>query len=303
MNKKPVIVITGPTAAGKTDLAIRLAKKISGEIISADSIAAYKGMDIISQKPSKRELKAVPHHLVSFLNPREEYSVAIFSKIANERIKDIIEKKKIPIVVGGSGLYVKALVSGIFPSKGKDVRVRLELERIAGERGASFLHKRLKKIDPVSAETIHPNDARRIMRALEIYEVDKKTKTSLRAKTKGIKDEYDVKLFGLTMERDKLYERINRRVDLMFKKGIVREVKRVLRRRLSMTARQALGIKEVEGYLNGSYDIERAKYLLKRNTRHFAKRQFTWFRADKSIVWLDAESLEGTFHLDLTTYR
>lgn len=286
MNRK-VIFIVGPTATGKTNLAIKLAREIKGEIISADSMQAYKGMDIVSQKPTRFQQKRVTHHLISFLNPQDEYSAAEFSRKARRIINDIIRRGKAPIVVGGSGLYIKALVDGIFPSKGKNEKVRERLRRLSDEKNSPFLHDRLKKIDPVSAGKIHPNDVKRIIRALEIYEVEKNTKTSMKQRTKGIKDEYDIRIFGLITDRDKLYERINRRVDLMFRRGVVREVKKLLESNLSLTSKQALGIKEIKGYLDGMYDIEKAKDMLKKNTRRFAKRQLTWFRPDKRIVWLD----------------
>ena len=284
-----VIFIVGPTATGKTSLAIKLAKEVRGEIISADSMQGYRGMDILSQKPTAQERKRARHHLISVLSPDEEYSAAQFSKMARKIIKSIISKKKIPIVTGGSGLYIRALADGIFPSKGKDENLRTRLARLASEKGAPFLHKRLKKIDPVSAARTHPNDLKKIIRALEIYKVEKKTKTALERKTEGLKDEYDLCVFGLTMKRENLYDKINKRVDIMFKKGIVREVRRLLRRTLSLTSARALGIKEIRGYLDGQYSIDRAKDMLKRDTRRFAKRQLTWFRADKRIRWIDLD--------------
>ena len=289
--KEKAIFIVGPTAVGKTRLAVKLAKKIKGEIISADSMQAYKGMDILSQKPTKRERSAAPHHLISFLKASDEYSAAIFSKMAEKKIKNIIKKRKIPIVVGGSGLYIKTLIDGIFPSKGKDEKIRQNLRQIADRKGSIFLHNKLKRVDPLAAQGIHPNDVKRVIRALEIYELEKKTKTSLKPKTRGIKERFNVRIFGLNMDREKLYEGINKRVDLMFKKGIVTEVKKLLRQTLSITSRQALGIKEIEGYLNKTHDKTEAKEALKKNTRRFAKRQLTWFRADKRIVWLNIDEI------------
>jgi len=285
-----VIIIVGPTAVGKTAFAIKVAENINGEIISADSMQAYRGMDIVSQKPTASEGRRVKHHLISFLKPENEYSAAAFAESARKIIKNIIKKGKTPIIVGGSGLYVKALADGIFPSKGKDEKIRKRLGALAEKNGSALLHERLKKIDPASAAKIHPNDTKRIIRALEIYELEKKTKTSLKKETKGIRDEYDTKIFGLIMDRSRLYRKIEKRVNLMFRKGIVREVKKLLRKNLSITARQALGIKEVEGYLNKTYSLKEAKELLKKNTRRFAKRQLTWFRADKNILWINAES-------------
>ena len=291
--RKKVIFIVGPTAIGKTCLAVELAKKIGGEIISADSMQGYKGMDILSQKPAKNEQKKVPHHLISFLKAQDEYSAANFSKLARKKIEEIIKRQKTPIVVGGSGLYVKALIDGVFPSRGKDEYLRKELQRLAEDKGNLFLYNRLKKIDPASAAKIHPNDLKRVIRAIEIYELEKVTKTGLKEKTKGIKDKYDIKIFGLIADREKLYQRINKRVDLMFRKGLVKEVEKLLRGTLSITSSQALGIKEVKGFLEKEYGIAKAKEILKRNTRRFAKRQLTWFRPDSRIVWLDAGKFCG----------
>jgi tRNA dimethylallyltransferase len=288
-----VVFIVGPTAAGKTTLAVKLAKKLNGEIISADSMQAYKGMGIISQAPTALEQKSVKHHLISFLKPSDEYSASVFSRLAENIIRDIIRRKKVPIVVGGSGLYLKALLDGIFPSKGKNKAIRKRLEGLASGKGPLFLYNMLKDKDPVSAGNIHPNDSRRVIRALEIYEVDKKTKTSLKRETRGIEARYDIITLGLIMDRKKLYEKINKRVDLMFKNGLVKEVKRLLKRKLSLTSKQALGIKEIKGYFDKKYDLEKAKELLKKDTRRFAKRQLTWFRADKRIRWLDTGKAHG----------
>ena len=291
-HRHKVTFIVGPTAAGKTSFAIKLAKKIKGEIISADSMQAYKGMDILSQAPTGAQRKSAPHHLVSFLDPRKEYSAAMFSDLARKKIQGIIRKGKLPVVVGGSGLYVKALADGIFPSGGKDENLRKRLKCLADKNGALFIYSKLKKIDPAAARKIHPNDQKRVIRALEIYEIEKRTKTSLKKKTSGIKDEYEIDILGITADRKKLYKRINERVEFMFRKGLVREVKRLLRHKLSITARQALGIKQVEGYLKGAYGLDQAKDMLKRDTRRFAKKQFTWFRPDKRIKWLDIERKE-----------
>ena len=285
--KKRVVFIVGPTAAGKTEFSAMLAEKINGEIISADSMQAYKGMDIISQAPPEAEQKKAKHHLISFLDPREEYSAALFSKKAEKIIQGIFKSGKTPIVTGGSGLYVRALVDGIFPSKGKSQAVRKKLRTIASEKGALFLHRKLKRLDPLSARKIHPNDLKRVIRALEIREIEKKTKSDLKTETRGIKDKYSIVLFGLTMDREKLYEKINKRVDSMFGRGLVREAKKLMKLNMSITSKQALGVKQVGGYLSGNYGLEKAKEILKRDTRRLAKRQLTWFRPDKRIIWLD----------------
>lgn len=292
LNKPKIIILTGPTAVGKTSLSITLAKKIKGEIISADSMQAYKGMELTSQAPTSRERRAVKHHLIGFLSPSKEYSAVMFSEKAESIIKNIIKRRKIPIVVGGSGLYVKALVDGIFPSKGKDEKLRGKLFCIAQKDGNEALHKRLSKIDPEAAAKIHPNDVKRVVRAIEICEGEKRTKTSLKENTSGLKEKYDIEIFGLEAARDKLYKIINERVDLIFKKGAVKEVKGILRKKISRTAYLALGVRQIEEYLKGTYGIDRAKELLKRDTRRFAKRQFTWFKADKRVIWFDVGKMK-----------
>lgn len=285
--KKKVIFIVGPTAVGKTDLAIRLASKIKGEIISADSMQAYKGMSIISQQPTPSDQEKIKHYLINFLSPLDEYSAAKFASESQKIINKIIKKGKIPIVTGGSGLYIKSLIDGIFPSHGKNELLRKKLYSLAEKKGSIVLHKKLKKIDPESAKSIHPNDLKKIIRALEIHSLEKKTKTDLKKCTKGIKDAFNIKLFGITRDRKELYERINRRVDSMFEAGVIEEAQSLLKQKLSITSSQALGIRQIKGYVDKLYDISHASELLKRDTRRFAKRQFTWFRADKRIKWFD----------------
>ena len=299
MTKKKVIVIVGPTAAGKTRFAIKLAERIRGEIISADSMQVYKGMDILSQAPTKPERRKIPHYLISFLKPSEEYSAAKFAKRATKIIKSIMKRGKVPIVVGGSGLYVKALVDGIFLSKGKNRAFRAKLERVAREKGPEALHGKLAALDPAAASKIHKNDKKRIIRAIEICELEGTTKTKLEKNTKGIKEEYDIRILGLRVAREDLYRRINQRVDFMFKKGIVEEVKKVLKQKPSLTAKQALGISQVEKYIEGTYNIEEAKDALKRYTRRFAKRQLTWFRRDQRIEWLDVNGKSITCNVKI----
>jgi len=286
-----VIVIVGPTAVGKSDIALELAEKINGEIISADSMQAYKGMEIMSQSPTVQEKKAVPHHLVNFLKTSHEYSAAKFSRFATFKIEDMIKRGKIPVVVGGSGLYVKALIHGVFPSKGKSRLVRRRLEALARKKGTMFLFKRLERIDKEASRRIHPNDLKKVIRALEVYQIDKKTKTKMLKETKGVEDKYDILKFGLIRDRKGIYERIDKRVDRMFDRGIVREAEKLVRHRMSLTAKQAIGAKELKGYFKKEYSLEQAKDMLKRNTRRFAKRQLTWFRADRKIVWLNLDTL------------
>lgn len=312
-----IVIIVGPTAIGKTTLAIRLAGAINGEIISADSMQVYKGMRILSQAPTAAEKKAVRHHLVEILTPAKEYSVAAFIKAASREIESIIKRGKIPVIVGGSGLYVKGLVDGLFPSPKGDMKFRKTMMKFAAGYGSRKLHARLAKIDPESAKKIHPNDLHRIIRALELYNSTGKTMTELKALTRGLKDGYKIEMFGLIRPREEIYSRINDRIDRMFRGRVVAEVKRLARKKVSKTARAALGYREMleyfrqykgkegkireEGKVKGETrgeekirrekGIEGLKELIKMNTRRFAKRQLTWFRRDKRIHWFDLSKI------------
>ena len=282
-----ILFIVGPTAIGKTRLAIRLAKKLRGEVISCDSMQIYKGMDTLNQTPSKDEKRAAKHHLARILDPKKEYSAAAFIKMAIPVIGSVIERGKTPIVAGGSGLYVKALIDGLFPTTAADMEFRDKMQRFVSRHGSKKLHDRLSKIDPGSAALIHPNDVRRIIRALEIYESTGRTMTELKSETKGLKDRYDIKVFGLIAPREKIYSRIDSRVDEIFRRGAVREAGKLAKKSISRTAETVLGFKEIKGYLKGEYDLECAKDLVKMNTRRFAKRQLTWFRSDRRIKWFN----------------
>jgi tRNA dimethylallyltransferase len=278
-----VYFLVGPTASGKTKVSIKLAKKLNAEIISCDSMCVYKDMDILTSKPSASDRKKVKHHLVDIILPTREFSVAEYRRMALEKIKEIIKRKKTPLFVGGSGLYVKAIINGLFPSSTKDLKFRKKQEALAKKYGKFYLYKKLKKIDIARAEKIHPNDVRRIIRSLEIYYTERKRPSELDRNTEPL--EYDFKIFGLKIDRSELYKNIDDRVDYMFEIGIVKEIKKLSKKKLSMTAKKALGYNEVLGYLKGKYSLEEAKELLKKNTRHFAKRQLTWFRSDKRIIW------------------
>lgn len=291
LRKDKIIFIVGPTAIGKTRLSVKLAKRINGEIVSCDSMQVYRGMTILSQAPMKPETGRIKYHLVGFLDPRKEYSAAAFRKQASRIIKSILKRKKIPIVVGGSGLYVKALIDGLFPSPPADLKFRKRMQNIVSRHGAGHLHEKLAQIDPVAAGSIHPNDARRIIRALELYNSCGRTMTELKTLTKGLKDDCNIKIFGLTKPRDLLYKDINDRTETMFERPILDEVKKLRRKKLSKTANAVLGFKEITGYLKGEYDLAAAKSLLAMNTRRFAKRQMTWFRADRRIKWIDVSSV------------
>jgi tRNA dimethylallyltransferase len=251
----------------------------------------YKGMPVISQAPSRRDGALKKHHLVGEVSPEKEYSVASFRKRAEALIADILKRRKVPVVAGGSGLYVKALVDGLFPSPPADIRFRNRMRRLSARIGSRGLHERLSAVDPASAGSIHPNDERRIIRALEVYHSTGKTMASLKASTRGLKEMYDIRLFGLTAPREEIYKKIDDRVERMFASGAVAEVRRLMKRKLSRPAKAALGLKEIGGYIEGDYDLDTAKALLKMNTRRFAKRQLTWFRGDRRIRWFDMGSM------------
>lgn len=293
LSKKAVIFIVGPTAIGKTEFALKLARRVQGEIISCDSMQIYKGMDILSQSPGPAETKKVHYRMVRFLSPTREFDAASFRNKAAGLIDDIIKRKKVPIVVGGSGLYVKGFIDGLFPSPKIDLKFREDLYDYASRCGSSRLHKKLEKIDGKSANLIHPNNVRRIVRALEIWRSTGKTMTELKSRTKGIADKYRIKMFGLTAAREEIYSNINNRVDNMFAAGVINEVKKLSKKSLSRTAKAVIGFKETIGYLKGGYDLETAKELMKRNTRRFAKRQLTWFRADSRIKWFDVGRMDS----------
>lgn len=284
-----LIFLVGPTAIGKTEISVELAKLLNCEIISCDSMQVYKGMDIATSKPAKALLDAVLHHMINIVEPSEEFSAALFRELAVKAMKEILAKSKSPLFVGGSGLYVKVLIDGIFegPSSDRELRARLKAE--ADEFGVEVLYKRLKDVDSETASKVHPNDLRRILRALEVYEKAKAPISMLKSQTHGLSENYKIKMFGLDMGRQALYKKIDERVDAMFETGLVDEARRLMGRNLSLTASQALGYKEVFRFLKGEYGFDEAKRLVKRNTRRYAKRQLTWFRKDKRVDWIIVE--------------
>ncbi|MBU0633950.1 MAG: tRNA (adenosine(37)-N6)-dimethylallyltransferase MiaA [Candidatus Omnitrophica bacterium] len=295
MSTKLVVFIVGPTASGKSQVALELAKKINAEIISADSMQVYKGMDILSGKLSPARRKGVKHHLIDILKPSEDYNAAMFVERACSLIKDIYKRSKIPLVAGGTGMYVRALLGGMFGQEITDPLLRVELYKRAELEGAVQMYEQLKKLDPQATLEIHPNNLRRVVRALEVNMRQEKRFSELKAGAKGIEREYRIKMFGINWPREKLYQRIEQRVDEMFKAGIVCEVKGLKKIKLSRTAAQALGIKQISAYLNGQCSEEEAKTTLKRDTRRFAKRQMTWFRnQEKDIFWLDVKDEKTT---------
>ncbi len=288
-NKPKVIVICGPTASGKTGLSIELAKKIKGEIVSCDSMQIYKDMNIGTAKPTKEEMQGIPHYMLDFVSPDQRYSVADFQKGALESIEKILKKGKVPIVVGGTGLYVNSLVQNInYSSVPVDIEYRNLLEKRIEKEGINTLYEEAKKIDKKAMGIISQNDKKRIMRVLEIYHQTGKTKTMLEENSHINPPPYNYIIFAIDMEREKLYERINKRVDIMLEQGLIKEVQNILKKYKKFpTAMQGLGYKEVVSYLNGEFSKEQMIETLKMETRRYAKRQLTWLRKDKSIKWIN----------------
>ena len=288
--KKPLIVLTGPTAVGKTSLSIALARAVEGEIISADSMQVYKHMDIGSAKIKKEEMEGIPHYLIDVLEPDEEFHVVRFQEMAQEAMKEIYSKGKIPILTGGTGFYIQAVVKDIdFSQDTEKSSVRERLENLAQEKGGEYLHELLAQRDPESAEKIHPNNIKRVIRALEYYELTGE-KISLHNEREGEKvSPYNTAYFVLSDHRERLYEKIDRRVDQMLDEGLVEEVRRLAQMGYTrdMVSMQGLGYKEILANLEGEYSLEEAVYVLKRDTRHFAKRQLTWFRREKDVIWVN----------------
>lgn len=294
-NARNLIVIVGPTCSGKTNLSLKLAQLIPSEIISGDSRQIYKYLDIGTAKPSKQQLGKVPHHLIDILDPSEKYDVSLFEKDGEKVIDEIFKKNKIPIFVGGSGLYIKALMDGIFDSADKDEEYRKELLQKRKEFGNEYLYEELKKIDPVSAEKMLPQNWKRVLRALEVFHTTGEQIWKHHQKQSISKEnKYLFKQFGLDWERKILYENIDKRVDDMIESGFVDEVKNILNLGYdkNLNSLNTVGYKEIIRYLDGIISLERAIELIKRNTRHYAKRQMTWFRKDKRIHWFDVKKLD-----------
>lgn len=288
--KPKVVVIVGPTASGKTAVSIELAKILNGEIISADSMQIYKEMDIGSAKPTKEEMQGIYHHMIDVVEPTENFNVAKYKEMAEACIEKILAKGKLPIIVGGTGLYVSTLTNGIeFSEIESDEEYRKELENISlQENGIDILFEQLKTIDPEAANIIDKNNVRRVIRALEIYKVTGKTKTQV--DKESIKElKYDYRIFGLLWDRQKLYDRIDKRVDIMIEMGLVDEVEKLNEKGISSTAIQGLGYKEIIEYLDKKVTLEEAIEKVKQETRRYAKRQMTWFKRDKNVIWLEAE--------------
>ena len=289
--KPKVVVIVGPTASGKTALSIELAKRIGGEIISSDSMQIYKDMNIGTAKVTKEEMQGIKHYLIDFVPPNQRYTVSDFKKDATRAIKEILREAKIPIVVGGTGLYVNSLIYGIeYQDMQFDEEYRNKLMKIAEtEEGLNNLWEQAQKIDPESMKKISKKDKKRIVRVLEIYKATGKTKTEQEILSRKKEIEYDFKIFGISMDREQLYERIIKRVDIMINQGLEKEVRNLLEKYSEFpTAMQGLGYKEVVEYFNGILTRGEMIDKIKQESRRYAKRQLTWFRRNKEIIWLDA---------------
>ena len=287
---KDLIVITGPTASGKTALSVRLAKELGAEIVNADSMQIYKYMDIGTAKPTVEEREGVPHHLIDIVNPDELFSVARYCECAKSAIDDIHSRGKTAVMVGGTGLYVDSLVNNIqFSETEPDEEYRQLLETEAQERGNECIYEKLKAIDPESAAKIAVQDTKRIIRALEVYHVTGKTITWHNEQSRSVPSPYNTTMFAISMDRDALYDKINRRVDVMLELGLVDEVKKILEMGVGekATSMQAIGYKEIVGYLKGEISLEKAADDIKQGSRRYAKRQLTWFRRNSNINWIE----------------
>lgn len=290
-NKRPLVVLTGPTAVGKTALSIHLAKAINGEIISADSMQVYQQMDIGTAKIKPEEMQGIPHYLVDEFPPDEEFNVVKFKEYANKYMEQIYEKGKIPILVGGTGFYIQAVLKDVAFEQEEVSQCRKRLEQLAEEKGAHYLHLQLQNVDPKSALAIHENNVRRVIRALEYYEQTGKCISDHNEQEKKKESPYNFAYFVLNQDRGILYERIDKRVDLMVEEGLVNEVKHLLEQGYgrNLVSMQGLGYKEICAYLENEISLEEAIYILKRDTRHFAKRQLTWFKREQDVIWVDKD--------------
>ena len=290
--KKKILVIAGPTASGKTALGAAMAKKLDGEVISADSMQIYKGMDIATAKPTPSEMDGIPHHLIDFVERTENYSVAQYVEDASKKAEEIIARGKMPIVVGGTGLYISSFMNNIvFAEIKSDETLRKKLRDEAAEKGNEYLLNRLRLCDPVTAAELHENDLSRVVRALEVFELTGKTMSELKKESRALKSPYDFIFTGITYsDRQTLYDRINRRVDIMMEKGLLDEAHEIfLQRDTVKTAHQAIGCKELAPYFDGVSTLDECLEKIKQETRRYAKRQLTWFRHQDGISWITAE--------------
>lgn len=295
-NRQPLVILTGPTAVGKTALSVNLAKEIGGEIISADSMQVYRQMDIGSAKVTKEEMQGIPHYLIDEFEPSEEFHVVKFQEYAKRYIQEIYSHGKIPILVGGTGFYIQAVLYDIdFTENGGDMTYRESLEKLAHTQGSHILHEMLREVDPASADVIHENNIKRVIRALEFYHETGQKISEHNEAERQKPSPYNFAYFVLNDDRSVLYNRIDRRVDQMLDAGLVDEVRALQQNGCTrdMVSMQGLGYKEILDYLNGDLSLEEAVRILKRDTRHFAKRQITWFKREKDVIWINRPEFNG----------
>lgn len=296
-DKIRLIAVVGPTASGKTELAVRLAEYYGGEVISADSMQIYTGMTIATAKPTEEEMREIPHHLMDFLDPKEKFSVSEYVELAHKAAKDISERGKLPILCGGTGLYVRSFLENVkFSDEVIDEGLREELNRQYRNDGAEAMIEYIRTFDPETAEKLHPSNVKRIIRAIEIYRTTGVTMSESIRNSRNVPSPYDFTAIGITYaDRQKLYDRINKRVDIMLKNGLVDEAKAFYAADIGNTAAAAIGYKELKPYLDGEVSLEQAAEHLKQETRHYAKRQLTWFRRDEYINWIEADKCDDVF--------
>ncbi len=290
---KKIIFIVGPTAVGKSEVAACVAKKKSAEIVSCDSMQVYKEIQIANNKASLKIRQNIPHHLIDVVSVAERFDVASFNQLASQAIQEIHDRRHWPLIVGGTGLYMQVLLDGIFEAKEIDLDLREELLQQAQDKGPEVLYNQLKLKDPRAAQKLHPHDLKRVVRALEVFLTEQQPISQLQKKRQGLWGQYDIQIFGLNCDRKKLYQKINERVERMFEEGLVDEIQSLQDLPLSQTASMIIGVKEVRGFLDGIYELEEAKELMKRNTRRLAKRQLTWFRKEKRIRWIDIDETQS----------
>ncbi len=287
MSPQPIIFVVGPTATGKTEVAFLLAQELKGEIISCDAMQVYREISIANNKPPLAMREKIVHHLIDFVSVKEEFDVARYNQMALKTIREIINRKRMPIIVGGSGLYMQILLDGIFQEKGKDLTLRKFLKERLLKEGSEALYAELKKVDKDASLKIHPHDTRRMLRALEVFYLTQRPISELKKNRSGVWGKYNITILGLNCDRKLLYQRINQRVEEMILNGLIEEIKNLKDIQLSLTSDKIIGVSEIKGYLEGKYDIIKAKDLMKLKTRHFAKRQLTWFRKDKRLKWVE----------------
>ena len=295
INKTPLVIIAGPTASGKSAAAVELALRMNGEVISADSMQIYRGMDIGTAKVTKEEMRGVRHYLIDCADPDENYNVVLFQQKAREAVQEAVSAQKLPILCGGTGFYIQALLYDIdFTEMEENTSLRSRYEALAAEKGPEALHRILKEKDPASAAAIHPNNVKRVIRALEFAQESGGSIAAHNLAQRERGSAYNSVFFVLTMDRQKLYERIDRRVDLMMEQGLLDEVTRLRDIGIARdsTATQGIGYKQIYSYLEGDWSLEEAVRLIKRDTRHFAKRQLTWFRREKDVIWVDIDQYD-----------